>query len=291
LLKACAFVPGHVTGFFEVQDEAKDIRQRGSRGVGICLSKGANTTVEVSDSEKQSIEVLINQKKADAKVTEFVVKKVLGDEPFQVKVSSVLDLPQSQGFGMSGAGALSSSMALVKALDLEYSKNEVVCIAHWAEIMCGTGLGDIMPQSVGGVVIRKKEGCPPFGILENIENVDEKVVLCVIGDELSTKNIITNPGYRKKINEYGNECLQQLIKKSGLKEMMYLSLAFSRGTGLLSPELEEAISAARRFGLASMSMLGNSIFAIGDTDNLVRELKNFGDVFVCNIDRKGMRIV
>lgn len=290
-MKACAFVPGHITGFFEIHDEAKDIRQRGSRGVGICLSKGVKTTVEVSEAEKQSIEVLINQKKADAKVTEFVVKKILGDEPFQVKVSSVSDLPQGQGFGMSGAGALSSSMALVEALGLEYSKDEMVCIAHWAEIMCSTGLGDVMPQSVGGAVIRKKEGCSPFGVLENVGTVDEKVVLCVVGDELSTKDIITHSGYRNKINEYGNECLQQLIKKPGLKEMMYLSLAFSRGVGLLSTEMEAAISATRRFGLASMSMLGNSIFAIGETDNLESELKNFGDTFVCDIDGKGMRIV
>lgn len=290
-MRACAFVPGHVTGFFAIHDQAVDIRQRGSRGAGICLSKGVHTTVEVSESEKKSVEVQINNNKADAKVTEFVISKIIGDEPFQVKVSSVLELPQGQGFGMSGAGALSSSLALVEALDLDLSRDEIVCIAHWAEITCGSGLGDVMPQSVGGVVIRKREGCPPFGILEDLEIEDRDIVLCVVGKELSTQDIITHPDRRNKINEYGDECLSQLIEKPGMKEMMLLSLAFSRGTGLLSPELEEAISATRRFGLASMSMLGNSIFAIGDTDGLANELENFGDVFVCNIDREGMRVV
>ncbi|UCG68035.1 MAG: hypothetical protein JSV09_09350 [Thermoplasmata archaeon] len=290
-MRAHAFVPGHVTGFFEILDEDKDIRKRGSKGAGICLSKGVRTTVEVTESEKQSIEILINNDKAEAKVTELVIKKIIGDNPYQVKISSIIELPQGQGFGMSGAGALSTSLALTKVLNLDLSKDDIVCIAHWAEITCDTGLGDVMSQSKGGAVIRKKEGCPPFGILEDIKAEDEEIVLCVIGPELPTRDIITNPQHKNRINEYGNVCLKELLKKPNLKEMMGISLGFSRGTRLISPELEEALSVTRRFGSATMSMLGNSIFAFGDTENLVNQLKSFGEVYVCNIDREGMRIV
>lgn len=290
-MKAEAFVPGHVTGFFEIHDEAEDVRQRGSRGAGICLSKGVRTTVEVTESKKQAMEVLINNNKAEARVTELVIKKIIGDNPYQVNTSSIIELPQGQGFGMSGAGALSTSLALTEALKLDFSKDEVICIAHWAEITCGTGLGDVMPQSKGGAVIRKKEGCPPFGILEDMEAEEEEIVLCIIGSELPTRDIITNPQHRERINEYGNDCLKELVKKPNLKEMMKISLDFSRDTGLISSEMEEAISAIRRFGSATMSMLGNSIFALGETENLVNQLNNFGDVHVCNIDKEGMRIV
>lgn len=290
MLRACAFVPGHVTGFFEIHDRARDIKQRGSRGVGICLSKGVHTILEVSTSEKQKIEVFINEKGCSAPVTKFTVKKIVGHKPLKVRVLSELELPQGQGFGMSGAGALSVSLALAKALDLDLSINELVCIAHEAEITCGTGLGDVMPQSIGGVVIRKKEGCLPYGIVENIETRDVEIVLCVIGKELSTKDIITDNNHRKRINEHGKECLDWFNRNPNLEEMMRLSHKFSKNTELLSKELEDAIMAANKFGMASMSMLGNSIFAVGDTDGLISELKNFGDVYICSVDRKGMRI-
>lgn len=208
-MRACAFVPGHVTGFFEIYDEAEEIRQKGSRGAGICLSLGARTVVEVLNSEKQKIEVFINERKVQTPVTELVVKKILDDEPFDVKVSSTLELPQGQGFGMSGAGALSVSLALTKALGLSLSTNEIVCMAHEAEINCATGLGDVMPQSIGGVVLRKKEGCFPFGVMENIRVKDSEVVLCVVGKELSTKDIIMDPTHKKNINEHGQNCLKE----------------------------------------------------------------------------------
>lgn len=291
MLRASAFVPGHVTGFFNIQDKAEDIRQRGSKGAGICLSKGVYTEVEVLGGEGQEIEILINKSKARAQVTRLAVETILGGEPLKIRISSSLELPQGQGFGMSGAGALSSALALVKALDMDMSTDEIVCAAHEAEITCSTGLGDVMPQSVGGVVIRRTEGCSPFGMVENLEVEDKEVVLCVIGKELPTKDIITNPGLRTRISEHGDTCLKELSRNPGLEEMMRLSLAFSRGIGLLSQEIEDAVSAASKFGLASMSMLGNSIFAVGDTEQLENVLSNFGEMYICQIDYNGMRLV
>jgi pantoate kinase len=291
LLKASAFVPGHVTGFFEIHDEAEEINKRGSRGAGICLSKGARTTVEIKESEEQRIEVEINQNKDKAPVTTYAVKKIIGDRPVEVTVKTGLELPSGQGFGMSGAGALSAVLAASNALELGISMEQIVCAAHEAEIICASGLGDVMPQSIGGIVVRKKEGCHPHGIVENIAYKDEEIVLCIIGEELSTKEIITDPNYRTRINDFGKECLNQLITNPDIKKLMYLSSAFSKGTGLLSWGVEEAMSAVRRLGIASMSMLGNSLFAVGDTENLAASLKNFGEVFVCSIDREGARIV
>ncbi|UCE38364.1 MAG: hypothetical protein JSW00_03765 [Thermoplasmata archaeon] len=291
MLKASAFAPAHVTGFFEIHDEAEDLRKRGSRGVGICLTRGIHTNVEVSESEKQDIEVFINNKKMMSPVTEFVVQRLMSDDCYKIKVKSELDLPLGQGFGMSGANALSTSFALAKALNLELSKDDIVCVAHQAEIACRTGLGDVTPQSIGGMVIRKKEGCPPFGVVEKIECEDVEIVLCVVGKELSTRDIITDPEHRRNINKYGEESLKQLVKMPKLWEAIWLSLAFSKGTGLMSQDMEKAVMAARNFGLVSMAMLGNSVFAIGDTKNLVNALQDFGEVYTCRIDRNGARIV
>jgi len=53
----------------------------------------------------------------------------------------------------------------------------------------------------------------------------------------------------------------------------------------------EAIDAANQYGMASMCMLGNSVFAIGDTDALCKTLTNFGRVYVCLVDEYGARII
>lgn len=290
MLKASSFVPGHITGFFEIHDKAEDIREKGSRGAGICLSLGIRSTVEVSESKMQSIEVLIDDKNEKDSVTEVAIKNIIGEKPYDVKVESKSELPAGQGFGMSGAGALGASLALNSALELSLPKEKIICAAHCAEIVCGTGLGDVMPQSAGGIVIRKKEGCPPYGMLEKIDSEDIDIVLCIIGEELSTKSIITDFQHRKKINEYGKECLSQLILRPKLWELMWLSLAFSKSTELMVKEVEEAVMAARKHGLASMSMLGNSIFAMGDTGGLISELQSFGKVYVCKVDKEGARI-
>ncbi len=82
-----------------------------------------------------------------------------------------------------------------------------------------------------------------------------------------------------------------MIKIPKLVEMMWLSLSFSNSTGLLSREVDYAVTEARRFGLVSMSMLGNSIFALGDTKGLVDALESYGEVHICTIDSDGARIV
>jgi pantoate kinase len=290
LLRGAAFTPGHVTGFFSIYDSAKKKRHQGSRGAGICLSLGAHSIVGVTGSSYQQIDVLINNEKISDSVTEYAVRRILGDEPVKVKVVTTLDLPPGQGFGMSAAGALSSSLALDSAMDLGRSRDDIICAAHEAEINYHTGLGDVLPQSVGGVVMRKMEGCPPFGLTHRIEADSMDVVLCVMGDGISTKEIITDEEHKRRITKAGFQCLLQLQKDPNIEKMMQLSYEFSRITGLLTEDMDRAIKAANEVGMASMSMLGESIFALGDTEKLKNALSKFGDVFVCEIDSQGMRL-
>jgi pantoate kinase len=290
LLKVSAFAPAHVTGFFAIHDQPKKMRHKGSRGAGICLSKGVHSVVGITGSGRQEIEVFINNEKVNGSVTEYAISQLLGNESLKIKVSSTLELPTGQGFGMSGAGALSSCMALATVLDVGIKKNEVICAAHEAEVKFKTGLGDVLPQSVGGVVMRKMEGCPPFGIVEEVPCEVQDVVLCVVGENLSTKEIITNEEHRKKITEFGNNALRKFQGNPTIEEFMRLSYEFSKNTGLLSKELDEAVLAANSVGKASMSMLGNSVFAVGEKEKLKGVLEQFGDVFVCEVDNRGMRI-
>ncbi len=105
-----AFCPGHVTGFFQVCEDADPLKM-GSRGAGFCISKGVTTEVRVRPASESSVEVRINGGKAAAVVTETAVNAFL-DDPAEVHVDSTVELPISQGFGMSGAGALSTLFAI-----------------------------------------------------------------------------------------------------------------------------------------------------------------------------------
>lgn len=291
MLNGSAFAPAHVTGFFEIHDKAKDVRMRGSTGVGICLSLGVQTDVKVSKGKKQDIEILLNGRDIAAPVTRHVVKRLAVTKPLKIVVESVLGLPQGQGFGMSGAGALSTAMALSQALEIDLSRKEITCLAHEAEIACRTGLGDVMPQSEGGVVIRRKEGCFPYGVLENVDVRSGDIVLCVIGESVSTKEIIKDQKHKDLINKHGGRCLSELLKEPDIHNLFKQSLRFAKGTKLMTPAVKRAVDAAGEFGYASMSMLGNSIFCMGDAKAQARALQAHGDVYTCSIEKQGARSV
>ena len=66
---------------------------------------------------------------------------------------------------------------------------------------------------------------------------------------------------------------------------------FTQKTELVDRKIINAINAANDFGMTSMCMLGNSVFAAGKTDNLTRVLSSFGKVFVCSVDETGARVL
>jgi pantoate kinase len=114
-MDAKAFCPGHITGFFQICD-SDDILSMGSRGAGLCITLGATSSVKVEDSAKQQISVMIDGKESKAEVTTEALRYILGHAKSRVEVNTTLDLPQSQGFGMSAAGSLSSALALAHLL-------------------------------------------------------------------------------------------------------------------------------------------------------------------------------
>jgi len=282
-----AFCPGHVTGFFEICP-SENVLAMGSRGAGMCLSLGATSTVEVEESRRQTIEVTLDGRRAPAPVTRTALQSLLGDKKLKVMVDTVHDLPVSQGFGMSAAGALSSSIALAHALDL--GRQTAFEAAHIAEIRHKSGLGDVAALHKGGITIRAKPGLPPRGRVLNIEGTPN-VVLAVLGRGLRTSTVLSNPAKRRKINASGQRTVDRLLREPTLEKLMELSNEFAVESGLATKRIVEATSAASKLGMATMAMLGNSVFAIGDAKGLARVLSEFGDTWVCKVDLKGPRII
>ena len=116
-MKATAFAPGHISGFFEPVYE-QDMARTGSRGAGLSISLGAMSEVFAGHSTKQDFDVYINNKKSNAPVTKLALGYLIGDNPIKVVVKTKYDLPFGQGFGMSAACALSATYALSKTVNL-----------------------------------------------------------------------------------------------------------------------------------------------------------------------------
>ena len=287
-MKASAFAPGHISGFFEPVYHPEDFNRTGSRGAGISISLGTVSEVIIETSDTQKIEIYINNKPSSAPVTKLALEYLIGDNPLHVIVKTKQSLPTGQGFGMSAAGALSATLALTKITNV--STSDAMRASHYAEVKMRTGLGDVIASCFGGIEIRKTPGLPPWGLIEHIPGRFD-LVLCIIGKKIDTKKVLTGKSKTDKISEYGSYCTKKLLENPSIENLFTLSQVFTKKTGLADKCVLEAINSTKQFGLASMCMLGNSVFAMGKTKELCGILSKFGKVFVCNVDETGARVL
>jgi len=290
LMKSSAFAPGHITGFFEVCNEGSKLEKKGSRGAGLCLDKGAISEVEILPSNHQKIRIYIDRKRALAPTTDIAIKELVGEGSIEIKVKTKLQLPQYQGFGISGAGVLSTSLALADLLEID--KSDAIRAAHVAEIKAKTGLGDVGPQVMGGFEVRVKPGIPPYGVIKKLPVRNEQsIVLGIVGEGIKTEHVLRDKNKKKICSIHAKTCLDEFEKEPSIENFFRLSKQFIINTGLASVHALAAIKACEPWGLASQSMIGRSVFAMGDTKNLLKTLKKFGRVIVCKLEEEGARLM
>ncbi len=246
-----AFVPGHVTGFFSVHEDDDPIRT-GSRGAGLTLTDGVSVRVEPADERSVTI---------DGRRVEIApVERVLDALSVTGRVEAESDLPIGAGFGTSGAVALGTAMAVNRAFDRHLSMNELVRLAHGAEVLSGTGLGDVVAQAHGGIPIRLEAGAPPHGFLDAVP-ATARIEYVTFG-ELATEEVLS--GETETLSAAGRRALSALVEEPTLPRLMLASRRFAREAGLLTDEVRAAIEAVSEGGgEASMAMLGRTVFALG----------------------------
>jgi len=287
-MKGIAFAPGHISAFFEPVYSDQNLDRSGSCGAGIDISLGVLSQVVIKPALHQTVIVKINRSPSNAPVTKLALKYLVGESPFRITIDTILDLPLSQGFGMSAGGALSSMLALADLLNLP--RENALKAAHYAEVQLRTGLSDVIASNFGGIEIRRKAGLPPWGIQEHILGKFD-MVLCVIGKEIKTEKILSDPAQLRKIASYGQYCTKKLIEKPSVEHLFSLAWEFTQKIGLADEMVLQAIKAANQYGKASMCMLGNSVFAIGDIPMLRKTLTQFGTIFCCTVDERGARVL
>jgi pantoate kinase len=246
-----AFVPGHITGFFTV-DRDDDPTKAGSRGCGLTLTDGVTVTVQQAEESTCYLD--------DTSIEMEPVERVLDALEVTATVTAESEVPIGSGFGVSGAMALGTALAANVEFDRRLSENELITIAHGAEVQSGTGLGDVVAQARGGVPIRLEPGGPHDNELDGIPR-RARVEYLTFGD-LSTPDVLADDP--DTITEAGETALSRVVGEPTLASFIYASRRFAREADLLTPQVREAIEDVNEAGgEASMAMLGETVFAFG----------------------------
>ena len=273
------FVPGHVTGFFNIENHEISLKN-GSCGAGFLLSRGVKSTI--SPSDRLSIDV--NQ--GDETVIEEVLKILEIDDTF--KITQDIQLPIGAGFGTSAASAFSLTLAINEFLNLGYSQELCGQIAHMAEINLGAGLGDVIAQTGKGIVLRTKPGAPGIGEIESFRK-DVFIAYKTFGT-IKTSDIISDPHHREVLSQVGLKYLELFEKETTLENFLSFSNSFSIETELMSDEVRNLVdyfnSSEDLLG-SSMAMLGNTVFAFAYDEDAFKDL-DIEDLHICELNNIGI---
>jgi len=298
-----AFSPCHITGFFQIFENSANSLYTGSRGAGVSLSRGVETTVKAEKALKNSLQVKINGFASNsAEVSKHVVDAFLSQfketENFAIVVEHHVEVPIESGFGTSGAAALSIALALDEVFGLGMSKIEAGQLAHIAEVECKTGLGTAIAETFGGVEIRVKPGAPGIGEVKHIPVSKDDVVACLTFGPLSTKKFLTDEETRRRINESGGKLVDKIIEEPNVTNFLKSSRQFAENVGLITEKIQRVLNAADDAGfVCSMPMFGEAVFTLIERESLEELLKVFHAyasderIIVSEIDFEGARIL
>jgi pantoate kinase len=294
--EATAFVPGHVTGFFSAHPH-EDPAVAGSRGAGVALSNGVRVTVrrtgatgagptgEDSSGDGRTDGGATGPTTLDGDAVAMppvdAVRRSLGVPGAAVHAET--PLPLGAGFGVSGAMALGTAYAANRVFDAGRSENELVAVAHCAEVEAGTGLGDVVAQARGGLPLRLEPGAPGYGAMDGIA-ARPRVEYVTFG-EVSTEDVLS--GDTARLTAAGERALSDLRAHPTSERLVSLSRRFAREAGLTTDRVEAVVADVRDAGGdASMAMLGDTVFAFGTA------LSDGGyDPEVCGVHPAGSSLV
>lgn len=298
-----AFSPCHITGLFQIFDNSSNPLYIGSRGAGVCLNNGIETTIVVKKTPEFSSEIKINGVIQDsAEVSRQVMNVALSRlkkcSHYSVFIEHRMNVPIGAGFGTSGGAALSLALALNEALELNMTRTEAAQMAHVTEVECKTGLGTVIAETLGGVEIRTKPGAPGIGEILQVPVSKNTMVACLSFGPLSTKESLTNPTTRERVNRLGGDLVNKLAEKPDLAGFLELSRQFAEHVGLITERVRRVLKATDAAGFAcSMAMFGESVFTLVERDSLEDITRIFrkhglGGVIVSSeIDFEGARLL
>jgi len=194
------------------------------------------------------------------------------------RVTTETALPIGAGFGLSAAALLSTLSALDHLFSLDLGPRGVADLAHEAEIVHRTGLGDVAACQGGGFDCRKGAGIE--GEILRIPAGGEEITAVTFGP-ISTPQVLSSAKALARVDRaYPGRCPRDIA------DFFRLSRDFAEKSGCITPRVREGLAACDRAGIpASMTMLGEGIFAWGRGAGGV--LAPFGEILFLEVSDAG----
>jgi len=254
----------------------------GSIGAGIVIREGVSVRVSFSDEPS----VCARRFSADGSVLEEFTDApplswLAGKFPCSVRIQTSCTLPIGAGFGLSASALMAAACAINTICGTGLSPREWTALAHEAEILHHTGLGDVAACQGGGRDYRTGAG-PGAEIIRYFDVAGP--VYAVNFGPLYSPGILGSPDVLERISAaYPGK------RPDTPAEFLALSRLFAEESGLLTPSVREVLAECDREGVpASMTMLGNGVFALGKGAREV--LSGYGEVFELHMAESGARI-
>jgi pantoate kinase len=276
-----AFCPGHISGYFR-RIEGESVAATGSIGAGIVISEGVTASVTPADSTSVSVYSrdksgnLVHYSPASPPI-EYVLKKI----GVTVSVTTECHLPIGAGFGLSAASLLATLTAVNRSLDLGLTPHDIAALAHEAEVIHRTGLGDVAACQGGGRVVRSGPGID--GTITRTFDLPEPLYAVSFGP-ISTPSVL---GSQEQMDRVAAAFPPGLPEDA--EDFFRISRRFAEKSGLLTSEAGAVIQRCADNNVpAGMTMLGNGVFAYGREARDI--LSAFGEIYAFTMAKAGARI-
>jgi pantoate kinase len=276
-----AFCPGHISGYFR-RIEGESVAATGSIGAGIVISEGVTASVTPANSTSVSVNHrdeygnLVHYSPASPPI-EYVLKKI----GVTVSVTTECHLPIGAGFGLSAASLLATLTAVNRSLDLGLTPHDIAALAHEAEVIHRTGLGDVAACQGGGRVVRSGPGID--GTITRTFDLPEPLYAVSFGP-ISTPSVL---GSQEQMDRVAAAFPPGLPEDA--EDFFRISRRFAEKSGLLTSEAGAVIQRCADNNVpAGMTMLGNGVFAYGREARDI--LSAFGEIYAFTMAKAGARI-
>ena len=238
---------------------------------------------------------------AEAETTRTVLRELLSktSKMYDVVCKHKIEVPIGAGFGTSAGGALTAGLALADALELPMTFNQIGRIAHAAEIECKTGLGTVAPLMVSGCVLTVEPGAPGVAVIDRIPLSPNYVVVAGVYGPTPTKQVLSSPMKRRKVNSFGRKTLDAILSEPSLENFLACCWQFAQDTGFATERVKKLVKLAEKAGAvgAAQNMVGEAVHAVVLEENAEALAQAFKQalypdrVLVSKLDFQGARLV
>ncbi len=208
-------VPLHVSGLW-IPVRRGDLRSTGSLGAGVNLGLQA---------------VLRGYVRGDCFI-ELNGERVLGGHADYicrrsgVRLGVIVYSPVGLGVGYGVSAASTLIHALMIGAVRGGETLEYAGLAHEAEVLYGTGLGDVIAEYYGGFEIRVAPGAPGVGRVMRVPVGDARLIACILPGSMPTPLMLRRIG--PGVYDYGKELLRRLLDNPSLDRFFEYAQLFTR---------------------------------------------------------------